>query len=156
MTALGPSFKYPFTAIICEKTVRNVYFQVSKKPQKSYNCGMANEGNLRPFKNGADPRRNLKGRPVGATTFGTLLRKEMMKEIKTNGGKMPAYEVIINRMMEKALKGDVKALKMILNITDGPVKTDVEIRREKREDSETTERISKKDAEWIEKVLGDQ
>ncbi len=105
---------------------------------------MANEGNLRPFKKGSDPRRNLKGRPIGATTFNTLLHKAMMKEVKTSEGIMPGYAVVMNRLMDKAIKGDVRSIRLILDIVDGPLKKSGKMRKERPSDDPYFQELEKK------------
>lgn len=82
---------------------------------------MSNPSTLKPFQKGSDPRRNLNGRPVGSTTFRQQLLKLLTKEVDTKLGKMKVMEVMVHRLLDKAIKGDMRAVKLVFDIVDGPV-----------------------------------
>ncbi len=99
---------------------------------------MANEKNLKPFKKGKDPRRNLKGKPKGkaiTTILKELMDKSTAKSImdlpfikKLNTKKtLSNGEALALRLMTSALvAGDVKAMKEILDRLEGKSKQSVE------------------------------
>jgi hypothetical protein len=106
-------------------------FWVSKKPQKSYNCGMANEGNLKPFKRGFDDRRNLKGRipPTETNELKRLLLKYANQEVKVGDKMMSRMEIMAHRLIDEAVKGKMSALKILLDRTEGKAPTHEQVMR---------------------------
>lgn len=82
---------------------------------------MANNENLKPFKKGNDPRRNLKGRlPLSETNmFKELLLRHGNKEYEVRGKKIKAIDLIAERIVHDAAKGKLGAIKIFLNRTEG-------------------------------------
>ncbi len=92
---------------------------------------MGNIKTLKPFQLGYDPRRNTKGRPKGSRNVKTVLM-EMLREKVLFNGKMTRKDIIIvERLVQKAAKGNLKAAEMVMDRVDGkPENHDAE----KRED----------------------
>jgi hypothetical protein len=65
---------------------------------------------------------NPKGRPKGSRTVGAVLRDILRQKIPiTGGGKRrlaPAIEVILLRLLNDALRGEHKAIKLLLTLLD--------------------------------------
>lgn len=78
--------------------------------------------NLKPFKKGVDPRRNLKGRPPKLPELDKLLA-EVLGEDKDG---ITAAEAMIKAMRRKAMNGDVRAFEVLFNRAFGKVKEVVE------------------------------
>jgi hypothetical protein len=112
---------------------------------------MANEKNLKPFKKGKDPRRNLEGRPPVLPELRETLAKILSKE--KNGS--TALEAVLTALFNKALKGDVRAAQELLdryfgkvsqridsnitaNISDDPLKIYRDILNETDTETETS------------------
>jgi hypothetical protein len=72
---------------------------------------MANEKNLKPFKKGADDRRNLNGRPPKLPHIDKLL-DEVLGEEKDG---ITAAKIILMALRSKATKGDVRAAEILLD-----------------------------------------
>lgn len=74
---------------------------------------MANPKSLKPFAKGSDPRRNLKGRPSAMLPeLIDLLAMSLNKE--STNGKTQA-QMIIEAMVAKARKGDVRAAEFLVD-----------------------------------------
>ncbi len=102
---------------------------------------MANNQNLKPFKKGADERRNLSGRPIGALNFKTrfnqilaLAAPELLQQadeirqfcqpVKT----LTNYDVLAAVLLYKALvERDLASIKTILDRTEGRACRAVEV-----------------------------
>ncbi len=84
---------------------------------------MSNLRTLKPFRKGDDPRRNTKGRPKGSFTELNSLTKAIIKEIDREvdlgGEKITVQELIIRKIVQKALRGDVRAVEFLWNRTEG-------------------------------------
>ena len=70
-----------------------------------------------PFKKG-DPRINREGRPLKLPGLDQLLEETLGKE--TNN--VSAMQLIIEALIKKALKGDVRAIELIMNRAYGMLK----------------------------------
>jgi len=68
--------------------------------------------NLKPFKKGDDERRNMKGAPKKLPELDILLA-DLLGEESAEGH--TASELIIRVIRAKAMKGDLKAIEMILD-----------------------------------------
>jgi len=66
---------------------------------------MANNENLKPFKKGHDPRRNLDGRPQLID-----LKEAIHDEVGDDG-----IRTVIKALYNKAIKGDVRAIQELLD-----------------------------------------
>lgn len=70
---------------------------------------------------------NPKGKPKGAKNIETILKNELYGKVQvTVGGKkkkLTKFEVAMKQMMEKAAKGDLKALGMLLSLAKEYVAT---------------------------------
>jgi len=78
---------------------------------------MANEKNLIPFKKGEDKRRNVKGRPPGLPSLKESLTKLLFEE-KDN---KTAIEQVLTVLLNRALKGDIRAIQELLDRYYGKV-----------------------------------
>lgn len=84
---------------------------------------MANKASLKPFKKGKDPRRNLKGRPVGSKDFKTLYREAIIKLAKADDKDPLEYEMeIVAKGLALARKGDHRFYKDTLDRLHGKAK----------------------------------
>lgn len=86
------------------------------------NKNMANISSLKPFKKGADPRRNLKGRPDGSksghTRFKELLFEALQKKPFKNKD-INFEELIIEQLIYYALKGKFSFYKLLMDYRFG-------------------------------------
>lgn len=73
---------------------------------------IANIKNLKPFKPGEDARKNLKGAPKKIPVLDTLLA-EVLGD--TNNDGIEAAREILLALIDKALKGDNRAIEIILD-----------------------------------------
>jgi hypothetical protein len=83
---------------------------------------MANNQNLRPPKFGEV--RNPHGRPKGARNLSTVLREMLDTKIDVDmpdgtKSKKDFRDIIIQKLIKKASTGDLKAIDMIMDRTDG-------------------------------------
>lgn len=79
--------------------------------------------NLKPFAKGDDPRRNLKGRPHKIPEIEELLAEALGSE---RDGKTAAQK-ILEAIVAKAQKGDVRAAEMLLDRAYGKAKQAVDV-----------------------------
>ena len=84
---------------------------------------MANNENLKPFKKGKDPRRNLKGAPPKLPHLEALLA-DVLGEEKDG---VEAAKVILMALRAKATKGDVRAAEVLLDRAYGKAKQSHEL-----------------------------
>ena len=87
---------------------------------------MSNPENLKPFKPGQCGNPN--GRPKGRRSLSTILREMLSEEIEidVNGKKTKKelQDVIVNNLIQNAVKGDLRAIEQIFNRTEGtPIAT---------------------------------
>lgn len=81
---------------------------------------MANEQNLRPFKKGPDPRRNLRGVPKDAIEARRIVRRiaaELVKLPKDSDGyqqELTRFELMIRAMLSSKAPADRAAILKIL------------------------------------------
>lgn len=90
---------------------------------------MANEGNLKPFQKGHDPRRNVKGRiPPGETNmFKHLLLKYSDEKIKVGDRMVTKMALIAERVVDDAVKGKLSSIKLLMDRTEGKAPTHAQI-----------------------------
>lgn len=69
-------------------------------------------GNLKPFKKGEDPRRNVAGGPRKLPKLDELLANLLGEEVE---GGLTAADKILQAIYQRALKGDTKAAELLLN-----------------------------------------
>lgn len=94
---------------------------------------MSNIHTLKPFQKGNDSRRNTKGRPKGAlnrSNLEKLIIKYANKEITVNGEKMTKLEYVARKLIDDMVRGNIRALKLFLNYTEGKPKTAAQMARE--------------------------
>jgi len=88
---------------------------------------MANEENLIPFVPGQSG--NPKGKPKGARSMTTILREMLETETETDVDgqkvKMPFQDAIIRKLLQKANKGEIKAITEILDRIEGKAKQEL-------------------------------
>lgn len=86
---------------------------------------MANEGNLKPFQKGHDPRRNVKGRipPAETKMFKHLLLKHLNTKVKVGDKMMTKMELMAHRIIDDAVRGKISAIKILMDRTEGKVRT---------------------------------
>jgi hypothetical protein len=82
-----------------------------------------NSKNLKPFKPGPDPRRNLKGPPTKLPGLDELLDRVLGE----NNGDETEMETIIKALLKKASKGDVRAAEVLLDRAYGKVKQSIDV-----------------------------
>ena len=93
---------------------------------------MANDENLNPIKKGE--RRNPNGRPKGSKNMTTLLKRalEMKMELAADspmgkkGTVKRSKEMVAASIVNRAIKGDMRAAEMIFDRIDGKVTQPVE------------------------------
>jgi thioredoxin-like negative regulator of GroEL len=83
---------------------------------------VAGTDNLKPFKPGFDPRRNIDGRPK-APDIGVALAKVLSEE---KDGKT-ALDAILMALRSKAAKGDVRAAELLMDRAFGKSKNHTDI-----------------------------
>lgn len=76
---------------------------------------MSNLATLKPFKKGVSG--NPAGRPIGSCSLTTLL-KEHLQQIDKRG-KRRYDELLIQAITKRALKGDMRAVELIFDRTEG-------------------------------------
>ena len=77
--------------------------------------------NLKPFKKGNDPRRNLEGRPKGSRSLTVVLR-EIIEADKgqLNGKEVDGAVLLMATLYKKAIKdGDLASIREILDRLEG-------------------------------------
>lgn len=86
---------------------------------------MANEGNLKPFQKGHDPRRNIKGRipPAETKLIKHLLLKQLNMKVKVGDKMMTKMELLAHRIIDEAVRGKMSAVKLLMDRTEGKVQT---------------------------------
>ncbi len=84
---------------------------------------MSNLRTLKPFQKGPDSRRNTKGRPIGSysavSSFTAALLKEIDREVIVGGKRKTITDLLIRKLVQKALNGNIRAIKYIFEKTDG-------------------------------------
>lgn len=81
-----------------------------------------NDENLKPFKKGLDPRRNVKGRPVLLPKIDELIATVLSEE--KDG--LSAAKAILEALRHKAVKGDIRAAEVLLERAYGKPKEKIE------------------------------
>jgi hypothetical protein len=99
---------------------------------------MANEGNLKPFKKGHDPRRNVKGRipPMETNELKRLLLKYTNQKVKVGDRIMTKAELIAERVVDDAVRGKLSAIKLLMDRTEGKAPTQAQIMKRQQQDEE--------------------
>ena len=119
---------------------------------------MANEENLKPFVEGDDPRRNMKGRPAGGKNLATIIREleaedfdwskvpiKQKDAVKSMGS---PWRAIVITAVAKAVSGDVKAMEWLRKSGYGD-KLDVTSNGKEIQSPLIISRISPRNAEVI-------
>lgn len=78
-----------------------------------------------PFKKG-DPNINRKGRPPRGETFRDAIEKEALVLVKSGSLEISKQEAIVKILFKKASEGDLKAIEMIMDRTDGKPKVSLD------------------------------
>jgi len=79
--------------------------------------------NLKPFKKGDDSRRNVNGRPKTLPD----LKEALIEALGDNENGVAGLEKVIRALTARALKGDVRASKLILERAYGKSKPQMDI-----------------------------
>ena len=79
---------------------------------------MSNINNLKPFQSGHDPRRNIKGRPVGSKNMRSKFDEILQRKINAESDKT-IENVLVEKIIRMALDGDQKMIKLIWEYMDG-------------------------------------
>ena len=79
--------------------------------------------NLKPFKKGKDSRRNLNGRPKLPD-----IREALVKVLADEKDGMSALEAVLTKLRQMAIKGDVRAIKELLDRGYGQSKQSIEVK----------------------------
>ena len=88
------------------------------KPARSKTAGdLRRTANLIPFSKGADPRRNIRGRPPGNACLTSLI-----KEVGSADGS-ERLRLIATKLLDLAASGNVSAISLALDRIDGRVPT---------------------------------
>jgi hypothetical protein len=95
---------------------------------------VAGADNLKPFKEGFDPRRNLDGRPPILPDIAEAVAKVLADE---KDGKS-ALEAVFMALRSKAVKGDVRAAQELLDRAYGKAKMSVDHTNNGKEFQATT------------------
>lgn len=80
---------------------------------------MANPASLKPFQKGDDPRRNLKGRPVGSISLKNAILEKIEEEVSVGGDRKKIVDLIADKVIKMALDGDFQMIKLIWAYRDG-------------------------------------
>src|SRR5579859_7751500 len=84
---------------------------------------MANPQNLKPFKKGVDPRRNVKGRPKVLPP----LEKLLIEVLGSEDDRKSQAQAVLNTLLARAKKGDVRAAEILLDRAYGKPKQSVDL-----------------------------
>lgn len=83
-----------------------------------------NSENLTPFQPGESG--NPSGRPRGAKNLSTILKELLETDVEIDGGeKHPYKNAIVTKLLQKAAKGDIKAIQEIFDRTEGKAKQEI-------------------------------
>ena len=70
---------------------------------------------------------NPGGRPKKGLSFSDLIRKEAEEVIELDGQKLKQKTLVVNKLYEMALAGDIKALKYLMDRIDGTPKQTMDV-----------------------------
>lgn len=119
---------------------------------------MSNLATLKPFRKGHDPRRNVKGRIQSTKdkTLNTYLKEYMTRTVKTSDGKKMVAQLIAERVVNEALKGDLRAIKFLIERIDGKAISKSEMMRLKgmSYDEEPERVITPEEEEELDRIFG--
>lgn len=80
--------------------------------------------NLKPFKKGDDPRRSKKGK---GKQILTKILDEMSEELEENSS-FTHKEIIAKKLIDLAKKGDIRAIQLFIERTEGKEVSKIEIK----------------------------
>lgn len=82
---------------------------------------MSNPASLKPFKKGADPRRNITGANRGKKWLTTMLTEALQR--MGEGNREPYDALLIKRVLKKGIvDGDMRAIEHIWDRAEGPIR----------------------------------
>lgn len=120
---------------------------------------MANPGSLKPFQKGHDPRRNLKGRISKPLTEESELKKYLIdyihKPVTVDGVRTSRAMLIAERIVDDAVRGKISAIKILMDRTEGKVKTQAQMGIRTQRESDPRGTISEKELERLKKIFPD-
>lgn len=121
---------------------------MSKSSRKNYEVGYGRPPGNTQFKKGQSGNPN--GRPKGAKSLSDYLMKALNELVTTNENgsrrKIPRRDALMKQLLNKALGGDIRCIKLILQLA-GPLSErgrQAELEASYREDSTARERLTKK------------
>jgi hypothetical protein len=79
---------------------------------------MANTNNLKPFQSGFDPRRNIKGRPIGAKSIRSKF-DEILQRKASDASDKTIQDVLVEKIIKMALDENFQMIKLIWEYRDG-------------------------------------
>ncbi len=119
---------------------------------------MSNLATLKPFRKGHDPRRNVKGRIQSTKnkTLKTYLQEYLSKSVNTRAGKKNVAQLIAERLVDEAIKGDLRAIKFLVERTEGKAISKTEMMKRKGifEESEPERVLTKEEEQALDKMFG--
>lgn len=116
---------------------------------------MSNIATLKPFQKGHDPRRNIKGRLPSSEkkTFQHLLLKYLNKEVVVGKTKKTMLEVLAEKIIDDAVRGNIGAIKLVFDRIEGKVPTAAQIQGKTGGKPNGT--LSTKELGRLEKIFSD-
>ena len=130
-----------------------------KKREKDYEIGYGRPPSNQ-FKKGQSGNPN--GRPKGAKSLSDHLMKALNEPVTINENgsrrKIPRRDALMKQLLNKALGGDIRSIKLILELV-GPLSErgrQAELEASYREDSTARERLTKKINQISERIRAEQ
>lgn len=111
---------------------------------------MAKEDNLTPFQPGQSG--NPKGRPKGSRNLSAILKDMLDQDVEEDGEMVKFSDAIVKRLIQKANKGDIKAIQEIFDRTEGKAKQEIKNENFNYNSSE----LSKEDIKNISEALDNE
>jgi len=88
--------------------------------------------NVEPYQFQPGQSGNPKGKPKGARSMSTILRELLETTIEVDGEKIPYSEAIIKKLIKRADKGNLIAIREIFDRMEGKAKQEVQMNIEGR------------------------
>lgn len=117
---------------------------------KNSEATVAKEDNLTPFQPGQSG--NPKGRPKGSRNLSAILKDMLDQDVEEDGQLVKFSDAIVKRLIQKANKGDIKAIQEIFDRTEGKAKQEIKNENFNYNSSE----LSKEDIKNISEALDNE